>query len=280
MLVDLALVLMIIVMLLLLSGWLISGQILKRRTTTDLPPNDVKQITCHARDKITLNGLWFNHRARPVVVICGGHSQTMLRDVPVARSLSHSGVSVVLFDWRGRGQSGGQRSTFGLSEGNDLSGVLDYVQSEGIQTVGILGFSMGAAVALRSSDPRIMGVIADSPMYDAATVIRGTLHQRYGIFATTMTPIVLLMIRIRLGQSLQSLRLTEQTLETSKKAVHLITGGQDPLLPENICTTLLDSLPENTTHWHVRDAGHRDAYTIEEERYVSQATAIFGRWLV
>lgn len=64
-----------------------------------------------------------------------------------ARALTRVG-GVVSFDFRGHGRSGG-RSTVGDREVHDLAAAVEWARKLGYQRVAIVGFSMGAAVALR-----------------------------------------------------------------------------------------------------------------------------------
>lgn len=64
-----------------------------------------------------------------------------------AATLSRTG-GVVSFDFRGHGGSGG-RSTVGDREVLDLAAAVGWVRELGYQRVATVGFSMGAAVALR-----------------------------------------------------------------------------------------------------------------------------------
>lgn len=54
---------------------------------------------------------------------------------------------VICFDHRGHGNSGGVY-TFGSREEKDLKAILDYTRSFGYTKIGLIGFSLGAAVAL------------------------------------------------------------------------------------------------------------------------------------
>ena len=67
-----------------------------------------------------------------------GDRRTML---PRARMLARAGYSVLLFDFRGHGESDDGKMSGGHSERGDLQGAIDYVKERGI---GLLGFSLGS----------------------------------------------------------------------------------------------------------------------------------------
>jgi len=54
---------------------------------------------------------------------------------------------VLCFDFRGHGKSSG-RFTWTARETSDLSSIIDYAQSKGYCRIGLVGFSLGAAVAI------------------------------------------------------------------------------------------------------------------------------------
>ncbi|UCC17755.1 MAG: alpha/beta fold hydrolase, partial [Dehalococcoidales bacterium] len=85
-------------------------------------------------------------------------------------NLVNRGFSVLLFDFRGRGESEGDRSSEGDREQWDLLGAIDYVENRGIplERIGLLGFSLGAAVSIlvAAQEPRIAAVVSDSGFLD------------------------------------------------------------------------------------------------------------------
>lgn len=84
----------------------------------------------------------------------------------MAKALS-ADFDVISFDFRGHGKSGGFFS-FTSRESADLRAVVSYAASCGYSSVGVLGFSLGAAVALieSSQNRAIQSVIAVGAPYD------------------------------------------------------------------------------------------------------------------
>ncbi len=74
---------------------------------------------------------------------------------------------VISFDFRGHGKSSGV-FTWTSKEGQDLEAVLKYVKEQKYEHIGVLGFSLGAAVALiaAAKDHDIQSVIAVSAPCD------------------------------------------------------------------------------------------------------------------
>jgi pimeloyl-ACP methyl ester carboxylesterase len=80
-----------------------------------------------------------------------------------ARMLAAEGYSVLGYDSRGRGESGGDHNAFGWYWDRDVRGAVDYLEQRGITKVAVLGLSTGAeaAITAAASDPRIRAVVAD-----------------------------------------------------------------------------------------------------------------------
>ncbi len=74
---------------------------------------------------------------------------------------------VISFDFRGHGKSSGL-FTWTSKECEDLRAVVKYVKSHGYRSMGLVGFSLGAAVSLLESaqNPDINSIIAVSAPYD------------------------------------------------------------------------------------------------------------------
>ncbi len=102
---------------------------------------------------------------RSVVILCHGAFENRLGVIDCAPKLLGSGFEVLSFDFRARGRSGGDRSTIGWRETDDVLAAVELVRRRrpGAQ-IGLMGFSMGAAAALMAaaSDPGVRAVVADS----------------------------------------------------------------------------------------------------------------------
>jgi len=77
--------------------------------------------------------------------------------------LARAGFGVVLYDARGRGESGGHENAFGWQWDRDVRGAVSYLAGRGIHRIGLLGISTGAeaVVTEAASDPRVKAVVSD-----------------------------------------------------------------------------------------------------------------------
>ncbi len=94
--------------------------------------------------------------------------------------LAECGFRSVLVDFRGHGQSSGDKIGFGAFEAADLSQVLDDLDSRSMVhgKLGVLGISYGASTALllASRDTRVATVVALEPYSDGAKAVVEFAH--------------------------------------------------------------------------------------------------------
>lgn len=121
---------------------------------------------------LTLRG-WLFRGATPsrgLIVALHGHADNRRGSEGLARRFGPQGYDVLGYDSRANGASDGTDCTYGVYEKDDLSRALDAV---GARRAILFGSSLGAAVALQAAavDPRIVGVIAQSPFSDLDAII-------------------------------------------------------------------------------------------------------------
>jgi uncharacterized protein len=129
-------------------------------------------------DGLALKGWLFHAQGsrRGLIVYLHGVGDNRSSGLGVARRFTPKGYDVLAYDSRAHGESEGSDCTYGFYEKVDLSRALDAVETLGVRAddAVLFGSSLGAAVALQAAadDPRIRGVVAQSPFSDLETVAR------------------------------------------------------------------------------------------------------------
>ncbi len=129
-----------------------------------------ENFTVTTRDGVSIKG-WLiypgNGEGSAVFIVM--HSYMKCKASPellqVAVGLAGRGYYVVVFDFRGHGESGGI-TTFGPKEVLDAEAVINWTYSRlPGKPIYLLGFGMGGVVAIveGSIDNRVKGIVADSP---------------------------------------------------------------------------------------------------------------------
>jgi esterase/lipase len=102
-----------------------------------------------------------------VIIICPGFFNSKKNSgIRKAIDMVSGSYDAVIFDFRGHGESGG-KFTWTAKEPLDLKAVLDYTAGCGYKKIGIIGFSLGAAVSLivAPDRPEIKSMVLISAPY-------------------------------------------------------------------------------------------------------------------
>jgi hypothetical protein len=122
-----------------------------------------RDITFLATDGVRLSGWYVPGTNGAAIVLVHGGGGDREGTIRHARLLAASGYGVLLYDARGRGESGGQENAFGWRWDRDVRGAVNYLEAAGIRHIGLLGLSTGAeaVVTEAASDPRVAAVVSD-----------------------------------------------------------------------------------------------------------------------
>lgn len=121
-----------------------------------LPPDDAefKTIQFKSRDGLALFGRFIPSRNRATIILAHGLGMSGIDLTALARLLVQAGYGVFVIDLRAHGISHGDTSTFGLREGDDVAGAVDYlltrIDVHG-DKIGAFGISLGAQAILRGA---------------------------------------------------------------------------------------------------------------------------------
>jgi uncharacterized protein len=132
------------------------------------PPSLRRSLLFRTSDGKLLSGdFWAQTHPAPTVVICHGYRISRAHLRPVAALEYEFGYNVLLFDFRGHGESESVATSGGNAETHDLEAALTVASQQPETQPGkiiIHAFSMGASIALLTPPhPDVVAIIADSP---------------------------------------------------------------------------------------------------------------------
>jgi dipeptidyl aminopeptidase/acylaminoacyl peptidase len=207
----------------------------------------------------------------------------------LARDLHSRGFGICLFDLRASGDSSGSRASAGYYERLDLLGALDYLSSRGVDRarIGVLGFSLGGAVALMTcAHPGTAGaVVADGAFADLWMMIRRS-QQGTRRWLGVLNPGLAVMARILHGIDIGEVS-PARSVAASDLPVLIIHGELDSHVPVKHAELLARAAglqisgmeAGNDVLWIVPGAAHNQAYRSNPELYVDRVAAFFDRAL-
>lgn len=248
----------------------------------DLPGEEVQ---FPSRDGLLLGGWWIPAAgdARGTVVMCPGQNGSLDKDIPQAVPLQRAGFNVLLFDFRAHGRSQGGLVTLGALEQADLFGALDYLEGErGVGRAGVLGFSMGAGVALlvAAQDARVAALVVDGAFPRLAGLLHGYLRLRGvpGPLAGGFARVVLWVAALRAGYEIA--RANPIALADRIRAPALFVHGErDPFVRTDEVRALAVRVAGPAEVWSLADCDHREANKRHPDEYDQRVVGWFARHL-
>ncbi len=221
-------------------------------------------------------------RSSPWVVMVHGDSanraDVAIGALEIMRDLAALGYSILAFDLRGCGESGGSSGSSGLFEQRDLLGALDYLCSRGVsyRNIGVLGFSLGGAVALLSCaiPGRAAAVVADGSFADLE-MVWGLKADRGRWLLSLLAPGIRLMGRILYGIDVAAISPARAVMR-SRTPTLLIHGDRDTIVPVSHARLIAKAgVHYAPSLWIVPGAGHMQAYNRNPREYMSRTSAFF-----
>jgi len=245
---------------------------------------DIKfdNLTFHSADGTRLSG-WFIPATRSpkgVVVLCHGVDGNRGGMLEPAMMLHKHGYAALVFDFRARGNSDGAHSTLGWKETDDLLAAIGAVKNRpdlrGL-TIGVMGHSMGGAVALmgaaRSSD--VKAVIAES----AFAQLDHAVHNHFSDIFGSIGPVFEYPSRWfgerLIGRSSTDISPVSVISRIAPRAVFLIQDSDDTLCPQSESRELFQACGEPKSLWIVPHARHIQAIYLQHDEFERRIVAFF-----
>lgn len=248
----------------------------------DLP---IKALRFQAADGVPLVG-WIVPASRPAptVILIPGFKADRMSMIPYARML-RGRYTVLLYDSRGTGQSGGDFS-FGAGEVNDVLGALRFVErSPGLsrRPIGLLGVSLGSgdAIVAAARDRHARAVVADSPYTDQDAVINALNQLHAGPVTLPLAPIAAFLIDRLCHVTIYAFRPIDVVAHISPRALLLIHARHDanPTTPLSAAIRLEHAAGPPVSLWIAPRGGHAQALSAQPAQYRRHVFTFFGRYL-
>jgi alpha-beta hydrolase superfamily lysophospholipase len=243
-----------------------------------------ERVSFPSYDGTVLRG-WFVPAVHPraTVVFCHGRAGSKAPDLIYVPQFRQHGFNVLLFDFRAHGESDGHTSSLVYFERQDLLAAIAYLQNRGIQEVGLIGFSMGAAVAIATAplSEAVRAVIADSAFAEVRTILV-TYLQQYGIprpLASGLAALIIWTAGLRLGCHLPDADPLRWVDHIAPRPFLLIHGGQDQGIPVSDAHRLYEAAGQPKELWIVPEAEHRCVDKVCPDEYMARVLAFLDRSL-
>jgi uncharacterized protein len=261
----------------------------RRRPDPPDPPSnygiEFEEVHFESRDHEKLTGWWIPaQNAAGTIVMCHGQDGSMDGDTKQMVPLHKAGYNVLMFDFRAHGRSEGDCVTMGMYEKEDLLGALDYLsEQKKVEKVGVIGFSMGAAVALITAalSERICAVVADSSFGRLKWTLTawGVQHGVPAPIAQQFAAWVLVIASIRTEGRIDQTDPVRWTVHIGPRPILFIYGEEDCLVSMQAVDRMASLAAGPVEIWIADDAGHREAYKKNPDEYNTRVIDWFKEYL-
>lgn len=249
------------------------------------PEGSYQHVHFLSSDGLRLSG-WYLPTPEPGtgIVLCHGFRTGRREVLPLAMELQARGHPVLIFDFRAHGESEGRWTSLGLLEPHDLEGAVRFLlgrhQVKG-DRVGVVGFSMGAAVSILTAArmPEIGAVVADSSFAGLREVVSNGYRIIWGMPSFPFALISLWFAERLMGIKAKAVRPLDAIGGIAPRPVLIIHGGADRLIPIADAQLLYASAGEPRELWTIPDADHVQARLLDLRGYAERVDEFFTKWL-
>jgi len=245
---------------------------------------DFEDVSFPARDGLTLRGWWIPAAGSDrAVIFLHGQGGSMDPDIQYAPALHAAGFNVLMFDFRAHCRSDGQISTIGYLERQDALGAVDFVRGQGIECIGLLGFSMGGIVAILTAPlcPHVRGVISDGGPARLKTSLAVWAQERGAPYplGVILARLALTFTSLRVGANQFRYEPLRWVGQIAPRPILFIHGGRDQYVPPRDFEALVAVAGPTAEVWRVPEAGHRTVDQLHPEAYRRRIVTFFERCL-
>ncbi len=240
----------------------------------DYLPDGTEAVGFLAADGVGLRGWYSVAPAAPdgspaqAVALLHGFGGNRRQMLARAGWFRRRGCTVLLYDARGHGESGGDRISAGWFETRDLHGAVDFLRRRGHRDIGLVGASQGAAtIALAASELRDIRWVVLESMYPT---LRDALDRRFRLALGPAGPVagslLVFFAQLRLGIDLDNVDpLARGAILTCP--VLVAHGEADRHTAAASAEAFYARLPGPKAIWIVSGAGHVDLYGFAPRDY-------------
>ncbi len=222
------------------------------KAVSGLPLEDV---TLKTTDGVSLHGWWIpaGPADAPALVWCHGNAGNISNRLEHLAPLVKSGISVLIFDYRGYGRSEGVPSETGLYIDGEAA-LAHVLKERGVapNKVVVFGQSLGSAVAaqLANQHADLAGLILETPF---PSIIEAA-HSLYGKHVPVEA---LLNARYDVGRRLAAVRMP----------VLVIHGDHDSILPLPLGRAVFEAANDPKEWLLIPGADHNDTFIVGGKTY-------------
>lgn len=228
---------------------------------------EYENVSFPTTDGLTLRGWFFPtiDSSAPVVLYAPATAKDQRQGISLVAPLHDAGYQVLLFSYRGSGNSDGNRFRFsyGARESQDVDAAVRYLsETRGLTQIGAIGHSAGAVSIILSAarNPKIDALVVAAPFTSLQDIWD---ENRPKIIPSKLYDLAMQLSELRKGFSRQQVKPLEVIDQISPRPILFVDGMEDRRIPVDQAINLYDAaghpkqliwLP-TATHSQVRSPG-------------------------
>jgi uncharacterized protein len=216
--------------------------------------------------------------AAPCILALSGFASHKAELLGIGSNLHRDGFQVLMVDFRGTGRSPGDVVTMGHNETIDARAAIDWIVKELPQApIGVLGYSMGASVALMltATDLRVQAVISDSAFATQREILRHHTRRKTGLWPEPILATADPLLKRKHGHRIDDFSPAHLVSEIEPRPFLHIHLHDDQIVPFSQAETIRDQAGEGFEGWYPEKAGHCGAYFADRPGYCARVSAFF-----
>ncbi|WP_164462080.1 alpha/beta hydrolase [Bacillus sp. FJAT-42376] len=233
---------------------------------------DKEELFIDSRHGYQIHGMFFPvENSRKAVIIAHGITWSLFGSFKYVEMFHKRGYHVLLCDHRYHGLSGGNHTSFGYFEKDDLRAWVDYLYGTlgNDALIGLLGESLGAASSLQyiKEDSRVGFCIADCPFSDLTALMRLRLALDFKIRFSPLILLTSFVTKIRYGWGFREISPIRE-MEKVETPILFIHGKDDGFIPLQMSLDLFRKKRKGKKRLYlVEKAGHAQAFLTDRKKY-------------
>jgi len=245
-------------------------------------------VSFQSTDGVSLSG-WLIHgeREAPAIILCHDLGQSKATFLDPAVSLQRAGYNLLLMDFRGHGDSGGNGSTLGVEERYDVLGAIDFLRTRrdlSAERIGVWGIGMGAYAGLLAAAERkeVVALALDSLYPDVDGYLNQVLFKGLPPSTSKVTGLASIFYAPYFQWKLTKATMAHTLPQMGDRNFLFVVSTSKP---ESASTgkALYASLPEggqaDKNLLELQKSGLSEIYDEDKRRYSEAISSFFGTYL-
>lgn len=245
-----------------------------------------EEISLTASDGLVLKG-WFVPAASgssKTIILCHGWGANRGDIFSSSTFLLENGYNILTFDFRAHGESQGRYTTLCNKEILDFEAALQFLKNHKprqSQKIGVLGVSMGSAVAVvgAAKFPEVLACVAENPFCSPSRVIVRYAKLFYNVPKYPLMPITLAFVRLRTGVALDKNAPLRHVARISPRPLLIIQGANDLRMPAFEGQELYVAAEKPKELWMVPGADHGEAHSVASVEYENRVLGFLQKYV-